>query len=167
MKPDIDGPLGRFVRNGAAYDLIIERRIAKPVEKVWAALTVPERLADWFTATQVDLRLGGRFNLAFDSENYRMQGVIVELEPPRLLAYTWPDPAHPDSIVRYELEPDGAGCRLILTQTGLGKDLVGSVVAGWHTFLEGLPGATEGAANPWTKAREDEVLALYQGRLPD
>jgi len=50
----------------------------------------------------------------------------------------------PVSVVRFELAPDGDGCRLTLTNTHVvGADLA-SVGAGWHTHLEGLPGAAEG-----------------------
>jgi uncharacterized protein YndB with AHSA1/START domain len=159
-------PLGEVQLAGETYNLVFTRRLARPIEKVWAALTVPERIADWLAKAEVDLEVGGRFELFWGTHDYRMKGVITELEPPRLLAWTWPADTHPSSVVRWELSPDGDGCRLTLSQTGLtGPDLL-SVATGWHTHLEGLTRAADGAATPWRAEREREIAKLYEGRLP-
>lgn len=138
------------------------RRLARPVEKVWAALTVPERLADWLAQARIDLRVGGAFELYWPSHDYRMAGVITELAPPRLLAWTWPSPEHPASVVRWELQPDGDGCRLTLRQGGLRAPPLRDVAAGWHTHLEGLAGAIDGVATPWRAERERQIAELYR-----
>ena len=39
----IDPTLGEVRRDGETVTIVFERRYAKPVEKIWAALTVPER----------------------------------------------------------------------------------------------------------------------------
>jgi uncharacterized protein YndB with AHSA1/START domain len=162
----IDDPLGRLIDRGDGfYDIVLERRIRKPIEKVWAALTVPERIADWFTTAELDPRVGGHYRLRFGGEGGDVDGVITAFEPPRLLAHTWPHETHPDSVVRYELSPDGDGCRLTLTQTALSR--VGlNALPGWHTFLEALPGAAEGVRTPWNRAREKAVGERYRDVLP-
>jgi uncharacterized protein YndB with AHSA1/START domain len=145
------------------YDLRFERRYELSAAKVWAALTTPERIADWFSEAEVDLRVGGRFVLRGVCQ---VRGSIVELNPPRLLTWTWPDPAHPDSVVRWELFDEAAGCRLVLTQTRLrAPELVG-VATGWHTHLEGLAGAADGARTPWSAERAARHAARYSTRLP-
>ena len=159
-------PLGQVRRTGETIELVFERRLSRPIEQVWAALTVPDRLADWLAKAEIDLRIGGRFELYWESHDFRMRGVITELEPPRLIAWTWPDPQHPDSVVRWELEPDGDGCRLRLTQTQLGGPSFLSVAAGWHTHLECLPGAADGRHTPWRAEREREIAELYKGLSP-
>lgn len=158
--------LGIVTRTGEAYQVLFERRIAKPVEKVWAAITIPERLADWLADAEVDLWIGGHFRLRFEANGYVMEGRIVALEPLRRLAWTWPDPDHPDSVVSFDLEPDGAGCRLTLTQTGLPSEHLRSVTGGWHTHLAGLEGATDGVRTAWSQDREDEILKHYAPSLP-
>lgn len=158
--------LGEVRRTGETYDLVFERRLARPLEKVWAALTVPERIADWLAKAEVDLRVGGRFELFWETHDYRMKGVITALDPPHLIAWTWPADAHPDSVVRWELAPDGDGCRLTLTQTHLTGPSLLSVACGWHTHLECLPGAADGIATPWRAEREREIAKLYEGSLP-
>lgn len=156
--------LGTIVPRGDRFDLVFERRIAKPIEKVWAAITTPERIADWFAIVDLDPRLGGHYRLRFAADEPAMTGVIVEFEPQRRLAHTWPDPGHPTSIVRYELEPDGDGCRLRLTQTGLSAKHAASI-AGWHVFLDAIPGATDGIRTVWSRDRERAALGLYRDRL--
>jgi uncharacterized protein YndB with AHSA1/START domain len=156
--------LGEVRAADDGFELIFKRRLAKPLEKVWAALTVPERIADWLANAEVDLKVGGRFELFWPSHDFRMKGLITELDPPRLIAWTWPHKNHPRSIVRWTLEPDGDGCRLTLTQSGLSDPGLIDVAAGWHTHLECLPGAADGINTPWRGERERELRALYQAR---
>ena len=145
------------------FELTFERHISKPTEKVWQALTLPERIADWLTEAEVDLRIGGLFRLNFPDHSYAMEGRIVELDPPRLIAWTWPHAQHPASIVRWELTPEGEGCRLVLTQTGLKRPELPDVAAGWHAHLECLGGALDGLSTPWRAEREREIRTSYAG----
>ncbi|HEY1750791.1 MAG TPA: SRPBCC family protein [Caulobacteraceae bacterium] len=152
------------------YEIVFVRRLKKPIEKVWAALTVPERIADWFTDMRFipDARLGARVELRFgdDDPPYEMnKGEVVAFDPPRLFAWSWPETAHPNSIVRCELEPDGEGCVLTFRQSGMGtRYLIGSA-AGWQVFLEGLEGATEGVRTPGSIEREKSLRPAYEAQL--
>lgn len=161
-----DGPGEVIDRGGGRCDIVFRRRIRKPLEKVWAALTVPARIADWLANADVDLRVGGHFELFWTTHDHRMRGTITELEPPHLIAWTWPHDDHPDSIVRWELQAEGDGCLLRLSQSGLTKPGLLGVAAGWHTHLEGLPGAAEGTATPWQVDREREIVRLYEALSP-
>jgi uncharacterized protein YndB with AHSA1/START domain len=95
-----------------------------------------------------------------------MRGTIAELDPPRLIAWTWPHDQHPDSIVRWELADDGDGCRVRLIQSDLNGPSLLSVAGGWHTHLECLPGVVDGSNTPWRAEREREIVKLYGGVLP-
>lgn len=164
----ISDELGQAVaRDDGRFDLIFERRIKKPVEKVWAALTIPERLADWFSPVELDLRVGGHYRILFADIDYTVEGVITELEPLKRITHTWPDsedPAYADAYVRYELWPDDDGCRLRLTQTAVHRKYLGAI-AGWHVFFEALPGACEGVRTLWTMERETEMGERYRDLL--
>jgi uncharacterized protein YndB with AHSA1/START domain len=162
----IDDRLGEVRKASDGYELVFERRLAKPMETVWAALTVPERIAEWLTKAEVDLRLGGRFVLDWEDEGFRMEGVITEFDPPRLIAWTFPHEAHPNSVARWELAPHSDGCRLTLTQTNLHSPHLIDVAAGWHAYLEGLPGAAADVATPWRAERERELLKRYGDIVP-
>ena len=170
MTPDIAaaGTIRRTDTGG--YELVFVRRLNKPIEKVWAALTVPERIADWFTDMRFipELRLGARVELRFpdDVPPYEMAiGEVVAFDPPRLFAWSWPDVDHPDCIVRCELEPYGEGCVLTFSQRATTtKHLVGTG-AGWQVFLDGLEGATEGVRTPGSMEREKALRPAYAAQL--
>jgi len=157
--------LGLVVPEGDGFTLTFERRYVQPLEKVWAAITVPERISDWLAEARVDLRLGGAFALSFTGEAYAFEGVITELDPPRLIAWTWPHEQHPDSVVRWELFPDGEGCRLVLTQSDMHPPHLVEVGAGWHALLEVLPGAAGGPKVVWRRERELELRPRYAALL--
>src|SRR5690242_4736333 len=98
--------------------LRFERRLAHPIERVWQAITELDELEHWFPARLEGERAAGAdIQFTFDQHDIEVtKGQVVEFEPPRLFAYTWGE-----SMLRWELVPDGAGCRLIFTHT-LGGD---------------------------------------------
>jgi len=162
--------LGEVRRTGETVEIVFRRRYARPLEKVWAALTVPERLADWFAETRLDrLEVGGRMDLYFTGADYRSVARIVAYDPPRTIAWTWAEvDGSKESLVRFDLEPDGAGCRLTLTHSGLPADEARGVAPGWHAHLEAIEDAADGKHTPWSKLieREKAINPLYEGRIP-
>jgi uncharacterized protein YndB with AHSA1/START domain len=155
-----DAPLGEVTMGDDTLEVVFHRRLRFPVEKVWAALTVPDRLADWFAEAVVDLRVGGTVSLDWNSKNQADMRITV-CEPPHHLAWIWQLAGH-DTLVRFDLKPEGTGCALTLTHSGV--PLVGEGVrAGWHAHLEALPDAIEGRATPWEVkvAREKAIGPAY------
>ncbi|MBL8521268.1 MAG: SRPBCC family protein [Betaproteobacteria bacterium] len=79
-------------------DLILERYIDVPVEKVWAAWTDPELLVQWFTpapwstaSVELDLKPGGKFNSVMRSPEGQLfpnRGCLLEIVPGRKLVFT-------------------------------------------------------------------------------
>lgn len=165
----MDQDLGVARRNGETVEIVFRRRFNKPIEKVWAALTVPERLTDWFAEATIDrLEVGGTIRLYFTGADYRSLGHIVELDPPRTIAWTWTEmDGSKGSLVRFELEADGDGCRMTLTHAGLPADEARGVLPGWHAHLEALEDACEGIFTPWDTLieREKRVNPLYENYL--
>jgi uncharacterized protein YndB with AHSA1/START domain len=162
-----DASLGEVTVHGDALQLVFHRRYNRPVEKVWAALTTPERLADWFAAAEVDLRVGGIIRLSWNGA-HKADVTITVCEPPRALAWRWTI-GERDTLVRFDLASDGPngedGCALTLTHSGLSRDGArdGGVRAGWHAHLEALPDAVDGRATPWEvkNAREAALADAY------
>jgi hypothetical protein len=74
-----DDRFGTVTRNCDVYDLRYVRRIAASPERVWAAITIPERIADWFATAdvQIELRLGGAYRLRFGDEGPYTEGEIT------------------------------------------------------------------------------------------
>jgi len=112
-----------------------ERELAHPPGKVWAAVTEPEQLGQWFpTSVQVDLRVGGAMSFGFpDGGMEDMTGEVTELEPGRVFAFLWGD-----ELLRFEIEPEGDGCRLRLTHFITNEDEAARNAAGWHVCLDRL-----------------------------
>jgi uncharacterized protein YndB with AHSA1/START domain len=79
-------------------DLVLERTIPVPPERVWAAWTEPELLVQWFTpapwktaSCDLDLRPGGRCNVTMESpegEQFPNAGCYLWVEPHTLLVFT-------------------------------------------------------------------------------
>ena len=98
--------------------LRFERSFAHPVERVWEAITRPEQLAEWFLPFEAEIELdlveGGTYVMRMaDPDSTEFSFTVLRVEPPRLFEHTAMD----DGTMRWELEPDGDGCRLVLTQT--------------------------------------------------
>ncbi len=129
----------------------IERLLPGPIERVWSYLTDSDKRAKWLAAGEMDLRIGGKVQLNFlhatltphqetIPERFRMMegghafsGVITELEPPCLLAYTW---GGDTSEVKFELTPQDTRVLLVITHTRLrDRDEMACVATGWHTHL--------------------------------
>jgi len=164
------GDLGEIRHDGDTVTIVFHRRYARPVEKVWAALTVPERISDWFANTTIDRAApGGVMALDFKDENYRSLGRIVTFDPMRTFAWAWTElDGSNESLVRWDLEPDGDGCKVTLTHSGLpAKDAAG-VGAGWHAHLQAIEDAADGIETPWStvRARADAAGPLYAGQAP-
>lgn len=160
LRPE-DGVVRRV---GDLYELRFVRRLDRPIDKVWAALTIPERLADWIGEAEVEPRVGGRYVIRFRDPPDTLNGVIIAFDPPRLLEYAWPE-GQRRSTVRWELEPDGAGCRLTLIQGGVAPEHVVGIVSGWHDFLEMIPAAADGIRTEYDAPRWRALEAHYKAKL--
>ena len=163
-----DASVGEVTTTAGFLSVVFHRRYHASVDKVWAALTTPERLADWFAVADVDLRVGG--TIRFDWNGMHQADVrITVCDPPRSLAWIWTIGGH-DTLVRFDLAPEADGCQLTLTHSGLSprSGPGAGVRAGWHAHLEGLPDALQGRATSWDvkTAREASLNGAYP-KLPE
>ncbi|MDH2426329.1 SRPBCC family protein [Sphaerisporangium sp. TRM90804] len=139
--------------------LRMERRLAHPPEKVWRALTEPDDLARWFpSSVRVDLRVGGEIRFDFPDE----PGVVTELDPPRVFAFTWGG-----ELLRWEVRADGEGSLLLLTHTFDDRYGAPSFAAGWHTCLNAMDTALRGSSPPPSEegGDMDDLLETYIEKL--
>ena len=155
-----DASMGEVTLCGDTLQVVFRRHYRKPVERVWAALTTPERLADWFANAEVDLRVGGILRLSGNGLKQTEMRITI-CDSPRTFAWIWTLGSR-ESIVRFDLMPRGDGCDLTLTHSGVPRTAEG-VRAGWHAILEALPDALEGRATPSEvkTAREAELRTRY------
>lgn len=124
----------------------LERIIAADPARVYAAWTEPAVLDRWFCPNPdlplrvtADVVIGGRFRVDMGEGAYVAEGTYTELDPPRVVAFTWrwaTDPAGTASHVRVELAAEGTSTRLVLVHSGLTDeaDAVGHQ-EGWELEL--------------------------------
>jgi uncharacterized protein YndB with AHSA1/START domain len=138
------GPLAdaRVVPDGDAWTLIFIRDLRHPPGAVWEALTDPAELDQWapFSAGR-DLGSPGETTLTMVDGDTRMPlpATVRQAKEPELLEYTWGD-----DVLRWELEPTGAGTRLTLRHTLAKPDMDAMVAAGWHLCIAVLARLLDG-----------------------
>jgi uncharacterized protein YndB with AHSA1/START domain len=104
-----------------------EVRIAAPIERVWAVLTEPEHVGDWFgqgKPTEIDLRPGGVMVLDH-GEHGTFPTTIVTVEAPYNFSYRWAS-AYPgeeasednSTLVEFTLAKADDGTLLRVAETG-------------------------------------------------
>lgn len=135
--------------------IVSEIDIAAPPERVFKAISDPEeirRRSPELDVFEMDTRVGGQwyFEVSCQGQAYkgfskiRHEGEILELDPPRLLVYTWFANFHKDpklrTIVRWELTPTKSGTHLKLTHSGLASEpeMARDYAGGWPGVLEEL-----------------------------
>lgn len=109
--------------------LEIRRHYPAAPENVWRAWTDPQALTRWFGPgeansvfeAQLDVRVGGRYSIAFrtpDGEEHRVRGEYVEVDEPRKLVFSWAWQSTPDRVSRVavELHARDGGCDLLFRQ---------------------------------------------------
>lgn len=139
--------------------IVSEIDISAPPERVFKALTDPAELQRWFTnpecpakTWEMDPRPGGHYRYETEPgsivvnnvRQFKCHGEILEVDPPRLLVYTWIANWHDDAasrtVVRWELAPKDGGTHVRVTHSGLAqlpvarKDYAG----GWPGVVEML-----------------------------
>jgi uncharacterized protein YndB with AHSA1/START domain len=106
----------------AVVEVTREVVLEAQVEEVWAALTDPERLEEWFANdVELDLERGGDGVFCWDDGEER-HAIVEEVVPERRFTFTWDD----EGRVEIELEEIDGGTRVLVTETA---------GAGWSTAL--------------------------------
>ena len=132
--------------------------IAAPPERVFQAITDPQQAVQWWgqggkyrlSEFQMDVRVGGKWSCSGFSATMggpiTVHGEFLELDPPRLLAYTWTSSWMPAvTEVRWELEEQGSGTMLKLAHSGFAgnADQAKNHSIGWTQVLTWLQSFVE------------------------
>ena len=106
--------------------LTLKRRLNATADKVYAAWTDPQKIVQWFgpdsgpvTKAEIDLRIGGGFTIAFnteDGEHHEVGGIYREVVPNEKLVFTWAwhTMKERESLVTVTIKRDGEGSLLTL-----------------------------------------------------
>lgn len=130
-------------------EIVSEIQVAAKPERVFQALTDPAEVVQWWgqkgayqaTEYDADLRAGGGWHTAGDGpdgQHFVVQGKITEIDPPRILAYTWMASWTGDAqtVVRWELSPSETGTLVTVHHKGLaGRPKLAESYRGWPRML--------------------------------
>lgn len=147
------GP-GELQVDQANASIVFRRRLAHPIQEVWAAVTEPGQLSEWFmTTVRREETRGG--SLVMEHPNgVRASGRVLEWRPPRVYEYEWnvePGPNLPNgeaAIVRWELAPCEEGTLLVLTHLKLTRPTAETFERGLRVFLDRLAAHLDGTPLP-------------------
>ena len=91
--------------------------VAAPRERVWAALTEAERLAEWFASeVELDVRPGGAGVFRWGDGSER-RARVERVEDERALTFTWREPDGPPTRVELTLTEERDGTRVSVTES--------------------------------------------------
>ena len=147
-------------------DLVLERYVDVPAEKIWAAWTQPELLMQWFVPApwktvhvEVDLRPGGAFHTVMESpegQQFPGTGCFLEIVAPTRLVWTSVMQGGYRPNVPGGTGPDFTG---ILTFTALGGGTIYRAEAQHATAEAAKAHADMGFHAGWGAAL-DQLVAL-------
>jgi uncharacterized protein YndB with AHSA1/START domain len=124
--------------------------IHAPIEQVWDALVNPEQIKKYMFGTTVvsDWKAGSPISWSgeWEGKSYRDRGVILRIEPPRVLEYSHFSPltGEEDTAENYhrvtiELAPEGSGTRISLSQDKNASEKArANSEKNWRGMLSGL-----------------------------
>jgi uncharacterized protein YndB with AHSA1/START domain len=106
-----------------AEAVIIERTLNAPVGRVWKALTDVDEMRHWYFDLKEFKPVVGfefEFVVEHDGNSYHHLCRVTEVVSQKKIAYTWRYKGEPgDSLVTFELTPDGGKTRLKLSHDGI------------------------------------------------
>ena len=133
-------------------DFVYVTYIETTPDKLWHALTdgdFTERY--WFGARlRSDWKVGSTFEMVRSDGSVSDAGKVVEVDPPRRLAYTFVNLSEKyrgdlPALATFELEPFGKLVKLTLTHEGFaeGSKMLPAISKGWPAILSSLKSVLE------------------------
>ncbi|HEY3757649.1 MAG TPA: SRPBCC family protein [Opitutaceae bacterium] len=163
---------GEVTYDGDYACLHYQRRLAHPPQRVWAAITDPAQLKQWFMASsaQIDGRSGGSVETVAGPAQIRAHGKILTWDPPHVYEHEWnADPVKDilplgeQAVVRWQLTPVDGGTLLTLEHRKLHRPTAVGFAPGWHAFLDRLACQLDGEPLPDWQKRFTEAAVNYPG----
>jgi uncharacterized protein YndB with AHSA1/START domain len=117
----------------AQGDALVRTVIDVPAEEVYASLLDPAQVDRWAGGHAViEPEIGGRYDFGWDHGPTK----IVDLQPDKVVAYSWRYPDSPETLVRWNLRDSRGSTYLTLVHSGFDNDqLAEQFRQGWPGFL--------------------------------
>lgn len=122
---------------------------AAPPEKVWEAWTQPRAVAQWFgsdpkgkvVSAKLDVQRNGSFEVTFldsDGTRHTASGVYQQVEPYRLLKFSWSWASEPgiETQVTVALIAQGASTKMEFEHAGHTRTSSHDYASGWRSTFE-------------------------------
>jgi len=139
--------------------VVLERTFNAQVGRVWNALTDVDQMREWyFDLKEFKPEVGFEFGFVVEHEGntYDHRCRITAVIPQKKIAYTWRYHGHEgDSLVTFELFPEGDKTRLKLTHEGL------------DTFPKTAAFARENFEKGWTQIIGSELKQFVESKNDD
>jgi uncharacterized protein YndB with AHSA1/START domain len=151
-------------KGGQVNELRLERTIPADREQVFATWTQPDLLRRWSAPEgltiedgDTDLRVGGGWRVVMaepGGARHEAFGTYRQIAPPECIVYThaWRGTeggSSAETVLTVELQPDGDGTRLVLTQAGFpSPESRDGHVEGWSSALDQLAAMFQPAVAP-------------------
>ena len=133
--------------------VVIERTLNAPAERVWKAISDKDQLKKWFLdLAEFKPEVGFEFSFEGGPAQHLHLCKITKVEYGKLLQYTWRfGGLRGDSLLTFELFPEGTSTKLRLTHAGV------------ETFPAEEVGTKEEFAEGWSNLL-DSSLKVYLGK---
>jgi len=161
-----------LITTGTRPAVRLTRNLPDPPEVVWRSITDREELRAWFPCDVAveggEWKQGAAIAFQFPAEasNMTMSGEVLEVDPPRRLAYMWGE----EKLV-FELTPRAGGTHLVLSDE-LPAGFAARNAAGWEVCLDRLEGKAP-EQDAWRghfasyKQKFEPVLGEQEGPPPE
>lgn len=158
---------GTIRRLGNVYEGRLDRFLDHGPDKVWRMLTESDALARWLAPGTIELRKGGIVHLDFSDSGIVIDSTVREIEPPRLIEYSWSGPGDPQRPLRWELNHTKDGSYLMLTLQIPDKEDIARACGGFEAHLEMLAAALERVPIRFPADHFLEARRIYRGLRPE
>ena len=160
---------GTVTSTAGGHIIRFERWLQHPATRVWEAISRPENLARWLAEVSGPIHEQGSFTLHFAISDCGANCRVTKFRPPDLLEYTWDSHDTPQSMVRWEIFPEGrSACRLVLTHTVVQLDLKPPVPGMYCSIIFPLPSTGSKPPSPGRKqAGRKYIMTMSANTRPD
>jgi uncharacterized protein YndB with AHSA1/START domain len=150
--------LGTVTRVENCFERVLEHDQAA----VWKMLTDPSLLPQWLAPGELSLNKGGPAKLSFPESGTTVESVVTEVNPPKLIEYSWSSPGEPERPLRWEVAAVEGGSLLSLTLRIPNTEDIARACAGWECHLEMLAAALEGVPSKFPFQRFKTAREAYR-----
>jgi uncharacterized protein YndB with AHSA1/START domain len=107
-----------------------------PIAKVWEAITVADKISDWFI--KADFKAEKGYKYTFTHQQTIITGEVLKARPVYDLVYTWiVGNTNVQTIVSWKLEETETGTLLTLEHSGISKYPTDTAIAMFDSFKTG------------------------------